>query len=127
MDNQIIIDIDKLNQYENLSKTIYSIYYQDNKLIKLVNDKNILNIINLKSFNYIHNKNFINNIQKYTTKYASFEFKQIIIKNAYKMAVDKGISIDESLKIYYKNISKDDIIKIAYYTLISYYIINKFN
>jgi len=127
MDNQIIIDINKLNQYENLSKTIYSIYYEDNKLIKLVNDKNILNLINLKSLNYIHNKNFINNIEKYTTKYTSFEFKQIIIKNAYKMAVDKGISIDESLKIYYKNISEDDILKIAYYTLISYYFINKYN
>tara|TARA_Y100000389_G_scaffold7526_1_gene7225 strand:+ start:362 stop:745 length:384 start_codon:yes stop_codon:yes gene_type:complete len=127
MDNQIIIDINKINQYENLSKTIYSIYYEDNKLIKLVNDKNILNIINLKSLNYIHNKNFIKNIEKYTTKYTSFEFKQTIIKNAYKMSVDNGISIDESLKIYYKNISEDDILKIAYYTLISYYFINKYN
>ena len=127
MDNQIIIDINKINQYENLSKTIYSIYYEDNKLIKLVNDKNILNIINLKSLNYIHNKNFIKNIEKYTTKYTSSEFKQTIIKNAYKMSVDNGISIDESLKIYYKNISEDDILKIAYYTLISYYFINKYN
>ena len=40
------------------------------------------------------------------------------------MAIDEGISIDNALKQYYDNIQEEDIIKIAYYTLVSYYIKN---
>ena len=124
MNNQIIIDINELNEYENISKTIYSAYYEDNKLIGLVTNKTILNKINVKSLKYIHNTDFINNIENYVKKYASFDFKQRIIKNAYQMAIDEGISIDNALKQYYDNIQEEDIIKIAYYTLVSYYIKN---
>ena len=109
MNNQIIIDINELNQYENISKTIYSAYYEENKLIGLVTNKTILNKINVKSLNYIHNTDFINNIENYVKKYASFDFKQRIIKNAYQMAIDEGISIDNALKQYYDNIQKEDI------------------
>ena len=118
MNNQIIIDINELNEYENISKT------EDNKLIGLVTNKTILNKINVKSLKYIHNTDFINNIENYVKKYASFDFKQRIIKNAYQMAIDEGISIDNALKQYYDNIQEEDIIKIAYYTLVSYYIKN---
>jgi len=45
MNNQIIIDINELNEYENISKTIYSAYYEQNKLIGLVTNKTILNKI----------------------------------------------------------------------------------
>jgi len=124
MNNQIIIDINELNEYENISKTIYSAYYEENKLIGLVTNKTILNKINVKSLNYIHNTDFINNIENYVKKYTSFDFKQRIIKNAYQMAIDDGISIDNALKQYYDNIQEEDIIKIAYYTLVSYYIKN---
>jgi hypothetical protein len=41
----IIIDINELNEYENISKTIYSAYYEQNKLIGLVTNKTILNKI----------------------------------------------------------------------------------
>lgn len=127
MDNEIIFDINKLNEYENISKTNYSVYYEDNILLNLINNKYIINQIILKSQNYINNKNFIKNIKFYTIKFASFDFKQTIFKNSYQMSIDKEISIDDSLDIYYNNISNEDIIKIAYFTLISYYIINKYN
>ena len=124
MNNQIIIDINELNEYENISKTIYSAYYEENKLIGLVTNKTILNKINVKSLKYVDNTDFINNIENYVKKYTSFDFKQRIIKNAYQMAIDDGISIDNALKQYYDNIQEEDIIKIAYYTLVSYYIKN---
>jgi hypothetical protein len=127
MDNEIIFDINKLNEYENISKTNYSVYYEDNILLNLINNKYIINQIILKSQNYINNKNFIKNIKFYTIKFASFDFKQTILKNSYQMSIDKEISIDDSFDIYYNNISNEDIIKIAYFTLISYYIINKYN
>jgi hypothetical protein len=65
MDNEIIFDINKLNEYENISKTNYSVYYEDNILLNLINNKYIINQIILKSQNYINNKNFIKNIKFY--------------------------------------------------------------
>jgi len=80
MNNQIIIDINELNQYENISKTIYSAYYEENKLIGLVTNKTILNKINVKSLNYVDNTDFINNIENYVKKYASFDLNKELLK-----------------------------------------------
>jgi len=123
---KIINDITQLDNFDNLNKTYYTNYFKDNLLLKLLDNETILNEIKLKSHSYINNKEFIYYIEKYVKKYTPLDFKQNIFNIVYNNSIENNTDIDIEISIYYKNISNENIINIAYYTLVTYYVIKNY-
>ena len=123
---EIINDITQLNNFDNLNKTYYTNYFKDNLLLNLLDNQTILNEIRLKSHYYINNKEFIYYIEEYVKKYAPLDFKQNIFNIVYNNSIQNNTDIDIEISIYFKNISNENIINIAYYTLVTFYVIKNY-
>jgi len=126
INKNIINDIALLDNFDKLNNTYYTAYFKDNLLLNLLNNETILKEINLKSLNYVDNKDFINNIEKYVKKYTPLDFKQNIFNIVYDNSIKNKTDIDIEICKYYKNISNEYIIKIAYYTLATHYVIKDY-
>ena len=83
INKNIINDIALLDNFDKLNNTYYTAYFKDNLLLNLLNNETIVKEINLKSLNYVDNKDFINNIEEYVKKYTPLDFKQNIFNIVY--------------------------------------------
>ena len=59
-----------LDNFDKLNNTYYTAYFKDNLLLNLLKNETILDEINLKSLNYVNNKDFISNIEEYVKIYS---------------------------------------------------------
>jgi hypothetical protein len=123
---EITNDITYLHLFDNFNNNIYVDYFKENLLLNLVDNNTILSEIKTKSLKYVNNKLFKKDITTYFLKYASLDFKQTIFNNAYNNSINNNSSIDSELLLYFDNISNEDIVKIAYFTLITFYVIKNY-
>ena len=121
---EIMQDIREVINIEKSTKTKYAIYYSDNELIKNFNNQNVSKMFRERAKNHITNITFKHCIRFYAEYSLPFNTKNNIFNKAYIASKENNTNIEDELKVVYDNLSESELLDIAYYTLVTSYMIN---
>ena len=121
---EIMQDVREVIEIEKSTKTKYAVYYTDNDLIKNFNNNTVCEMFKERAKKHITNIMFKHCIRFYAEYTLPFNIKNKIFHKAYVASKEKETNIEDELKIVYDNLSEIQLIEIAYYSLLTSYVIN---
>tara|TARA_X000000368_G_C22941784_1_gene672518 strand:+ start:442 stop:909 length:468 start_codon:yes stop_codon:yes gene_type:complete len=120
----IMQDIREVIEIEKSTKSTYAVYYTDNDLIKKFNNNTVCQMFKERAKKHITSAMFKHCIRFYAEYALPFDIKNKIFHKAYAASKEKETNIEDELEIVYDNLSESELTDIAYYTLLTSYVIN---